>query len=75
MSAAATPDAALAEVRRTLALLAEPGGVIELRALHVAGRRRTDSGYFRDLEKASAAAAALSGRAPGVYVTLNAVDP
>ncbi len=61
------------EVRRTLALLVEPGSVVELRIPKTA-RAGTVSGYFADLEKLTAAAAEWSGRAPGIYVTLNPVN-
>jgi AAA domain len=69
-----SPRADLAEIRRSLEALVEPGSVVELRALNVAqngGRRFTVSGYFDDLEKMATEAAKLSGISSGVYFTLN----
>jgi hypothetical protein len=62
MSAAAD----VAEIRRTIALLAETGAVLELRAPK-AGRHRTVSGYFSDPAKIAQAAAQWSSQAPGIY--------
>jgi hypothetical protein len=66
-----TSNAAVAE---TLALLHQPGDVFEVRILN-AGRAQTVSGYFDDCEAAAAAIAKWDGKAPGVYATLNPVDP
>ena len=65
------------EIERTLALLFEPGQVVELRALEVKeqGRTRTVSGYFDSLPLLTDAAVKLSGRAKAVYITVNALDP
>jgi hypothetical protein len=58
-----------------------PGQVTELRALHcsTASYRRphTESGYFdfEHLAEMAQGAASLSGKATGVYFTLNPVDP
>ena len=71
--AAASPKVDLAEIRRALDFLFEPGQVSEMRVLHT--RRGTVAGYFDDLDKLAAAAASQSGKAPGVYVTLNPVNP
>ncbi len=60
----------LPTIRKALTLLCEPGEVAELRILHT-GRTGTVSGYFNDVEAMAQAAAQWSGRAPGVYVTLN----
>jgi hypothetical protein len=70
MSAAAD----VAEIRRTIALLAETGAMLEL---HVpkTGRHRTVSDYFSDPAKLAQAAAQWSGQAPGIYITLNPVNP
>jgi hypothetical protein len=62
------------EIRRALAMMLEPGQVAELRILH-AGRDRTVAGYFDDVDRLAQAAAEWSGRTPGVYVTLNPVNP
>jgi hypothetical protein len=57
------------EIRKTLALLLEPGQVAELRILKTT--KGTQSGYFDDFD-ALAAAAAHDGQAP-IYITLNPV--
>jgi hypothetical protein len=66
-----------AEILRALQALAEPGQVIELRALDAVtpGWRRphTVAGYFDDWTRLAAAAARLDAR--GVYATLNPVQP
>ena len=64
------------EIHRAFGLFVEPDGVVELRAPGVDGRNnRTASGYFDDAGALVRAAGQLSGRAPGCYVTLNAIDP
>jgi hypothetical protein len=62
------------EIRRALGVLLEPGSVTELRVPH-AGREGTVSGYFSDHDALAREAARWSGKAPGVYVTLNPVLP
>lgn len=62
-----------AEIKRAIRVLFEPGQVVELRVPNT--KKGTVSGYFQDMEKLASAAAQLSGRVPGVYVTLNPVDP
>lgn len=70
-----TADAdVIAEIRRTLAVLFEPGDIIELRILNVPGIGIA-SGYFSDLDKLAGDAARWDGKAPGIYVTLNPVKP
>jgi hypothetical protein len=66
----------LAEIARAIDILFEPDWVVELRALKVE-KAGIVSGYFDGNHRDALArsAAALSGRAPGVYVTLNPVDP
>ena len=59
------------EIRRAVELLLESGHVYEIRAFG----KGTTSGYFDDPEKLVQAAANLSGKVPGVYVTLNPVLP
>ncbi len=58
----------------TLAVLAEPGQVVELRIPGLNGRR-TDSGYFTDWTKLAQAAASYNNRAEGIYVTVNPLQP
>src|SRR5207244_1353749 len=53
-------------------LFIEEGQVAELRIPN-AGRAGTVSGYFNDIELMAKAAAFWSGKAPGVYFTLNPV--
>jgi hypothetical protein len=59
-------------VRRSCALLLGP--VAELRIPKCPGRR-TVSGYFDDADKLAKDAAEMSGKAAGVYLTLNPVVP
>lgn len=65
------------EIRRALAILA-PSGVVEIRAPNArlnGYRPGTAAGYFDNHEGAAKGAAKLSGHAPGVYITINLVDP
>ena len=75
MTGAAGSQADPAEIARAFDLFVEPGECIEIRALKVDGTKRTDSGYFNSREHFVSAAVALSGRAPGIYFTLNRIDP
>jgi len=70
---ASAPKADVAEIQRALDLLLEPGQVAELRVLNT--QQGTASGYFTDFDKLAQHAAHYSGKAPGVYVTLNPVNP
>ena len=54
-------------------LMLEPGSVAELRTPNT--NKGTVSGYFDDFDKLAAGAAEWDGKAPGVYVTLNPVNP
>jgi hypothetical protein len=63
----------LLEIRRALAVLYQPGDVVELRALDVGGK--TVAGYFDHFGKLAEAAAKLSGQATGVYAVLNQINP
>jgi len=54
-------------------LVLEEGSVAELRILNT--RKGTVSGYFDDFDKLAQAASEWDGKAPGVYVTLNPVNP
>ncbi len=56
-----------------LQLFLPPGGVVEVRALGT--HQGTASGYFSERRRALLAARNLSGRAEGVYITLNPVNP
>jgi hypothetical protein len=64
------------EIERAIGLLYDPGDVVELRVLK-AKKAKTVSGYFDGAHRADLIEAAehWSGKAPGVYVTLNPVDP
>ncbi len=70
---ASAPKADVAEIQRTLDLLLEQGQVAELRIPNT--NHATVSGYFTDFGKLAQAAGANSGKAPGVYLTLNPVNP
>ncbi len=63
----------MAEARQALNLFCKVGDVVELRMPKT--RWGTISGYFDDMELLITAAAEYSGRVPGVYVTLNPVNP
>ena len=67
-----------AEILRSLALLAEPGQVVELRALDVRsgdGYTHTQSGYFDNHSALAAYAEPASRMASGVYIVPNPVNP
>src|SRR5262249_32653030 len=66
------PPRRVLDVLRTLF---RPGQVVELRAPNHPRNGWTTAGYFDDYRKLAAAAAELSGVAPGVYVTLNEINP
>jgi hypothetical protein len=61
----------LRSISEALAVILEPNSVAELRAPNT--KQQTLSGYFNDHGQLAQAAADLSGRVPGVYVTLNPV--
>ena len=65
-------SANLDDIRRSVALFLDPGGVIELR-VPKAGRERVVAGYFDNADLAARAAFQLSGKYPGIYFTLNPV--
>lgn len=66
----ASPEDAL----RFLALLARPGDVFELRSLSKRdGKQQIAAGFFDDMTALAQAAIECSGRADGVYITLNPV--
>lgn len=65
-----TRAAVLAAAQALFAL----GDVVEMR-IPQAGPKQVVAGYFDDFGKLADAAANWSGKAPGVYVTLNAINP
>jgi hypothetical protein len=69
----ANTQADTAEIVRALELLLTPDSVAELRCPRA--KKGTGSGYYDDLAAMASKAAALSGTVPGVYVTLNPVQP
>src|SRR5262245_3761438 len=69
-----SPTADRDEIARALAVLYEPGDVVELRAPD-SGKFRTQSGYFDDLDRLADAAYHLGGSPPATYVSLNPVTP
>jgi hypothetical protein len=62
------------EILRTCRLLMAPGDVHEVRVLK-AGRAGTVSGYFDDHEALADAVLGYDGKVPGIYITLNPVNP
>lgn len=63
------------EIRRAVDLLFRPGDVVEVR-VPKAGRYRTISGYFSDFGELESAVARLEqSKWPGIYWTLNPVNP
>jgi hypothetical protein len=69
---APAPD--VGEIKRALAVLFNPGDVVELRAPK-AGRAGTISGYYDDFGKLAADAMQINKLAGSVYVTINTVNP
>jgi hypothetical protein len=69
-----TTAQAVEQIAAGLRVLVEPGSTVELR-VPKAGRYKTISGYFDDLDKMATAAARLSGHHPGIYFTCNPVKP
>ena len=82
MSAVAIPteerkdirEQALEEATRAVAVMFRPDDVVELR-VPKAGRNRTISGYFNVAATLVEAIREMDGKGPGVYVTLNPVEP
>jgi len=72
---AVAPDEDAVEIRRAVDILFRPGDVVEVR-VPKAGRYRTISGYFSDFGELAAAVARLEqNKWPGIYWTLNPVNP
>ncbi len=70
----------LDKLARVMQLFVEPGQVVELRALNVQasyGRPHVEAGYFdfEHLFQMAKAAHFITGRAKGVYFTLNPINP
>lgn len=63
----------MTDIAKSAEMLFEPGQVIELRILNT--NKATVAGYFDDIEALVAAAAKWDGRAPGIYWTINPVNP
>src|SRR5438552_1828195 len=63
----------MSDIAAALRCILTPGQVTELRVLNTP--RGTVSGYFNDIDKLATAAGQWSGKAPGVYATLNPVNP
>lgn len=63
----------IADIKGGLEIILAPGSVVEIRLPH--SRQGTMCGYFDNFELLAKNAAALSGKAAGVYVTLNPVRP
>jgi hypothetical protein len=64
-----------AEIVRTLDGLFPHHPVVELRCPDFSRRNTATAGYFNDYQALADAAVRLSGRCPGVYVTLNELPP
>ena len=60
-----------AEIIRTLDALFPHHPVVELRCPDYPRRNTASAGYFNDYEALADAAVRLSGKCPGVYVTIN----
>jgi len=63
------------EILAALGVLFREDQVVELRAPKYPRGNATTAGYFDDADALAGCALALSGNAPGVYVTLNEIDP
>src|SRR5579871_4151687 len=74
-TSANSSTARMIAIQQALTSLTENGQVIELRVLGLNGKRRTDSGYFNDIQKLAKAAVSYDGRAEGIYFTVNPVNP
>ena len=61
-------------IEDALRLFHEPGDAFEVR-IPKAGKAGTVSGYYTDHAKAAADIVKRDGKVPGIYVTLNPVDP
>jgi len=73
VTTATPPNADPQAIRQGLAVLFEPGDVVELRAFR--NRRCTISGYYDDHDKLATDAAKVNRTSGTVYVTLNRIVP
>jgi len=63
-------------VQQALTVMAAPGQVLEVRIIGVDDRKnRVDSGYFDDFTQLAQVLPRYNGRAEGVYITLNEINP
>jgi hypothetical protein len=62
-------------MQRMLSALFPSGGVVELRCPDYPRRNVATAGYYDDYTALVTAAARMSGRCPGVYITLNELPP
>jgi hypothetical protein len=69
------PDFDRQTAAQFLATLKPDGSVAELRCPDHPKRNATTAGYFDDPNKLLTAAGRLSGRCPGVFITINEVNP
>lgn len=69
-----TVESITTAIEDALRLIHETGDVFEVR-IPKAGRAGTVSGYYTDHAKAAADIVKRDGKVPGIYVTLNPVDP
>jgi len=70
---ASTPLKIVQAIEQGLEALISPGQVFEIRIPHT--RKGTVSGYFDDISVAANAAAEWDGQAPGLYCTINSINP
>lgn len=63
-------------IKEALAVMADPGQILEVRLIGVDGRKnRVDSGYFDDFEQLARVIPSYTSRAEGIYITLNQINP
>src|SRR5476651_2386898 len=62
------------DIRQSISLFLAPGAILEVRAPN-SWSDGVLSGYFSDPEKLEHAILAVNGKAPGIYATINHVDP
>src|SRR5690349_10223624 len=63
------------QVLQAFAAFIEPDAVTELRVPNAGGKKMTVSGYFDNAQDLANAAEKWSGRAQGVYLVPNLIDP
>ncbi len=62
-------------IRQVMQVLARPGQVVEVRIPDCPRTKSTTAGYYDDFDMLARDAARFSGRGPGIYVTLNEINP